>query len=739
MRYIENCEDAIRFCRERIPHFCKLTDLQKALFYDERFWNNKQNVFIEGCTSSGKTLPALMAMRAKLGSGNTPRTLYIVPYRALAYQKYQELLTLWSGEEIILSTGEYKQSDELLQSGGGDIVVTIYEKVFMFYHLNIDFLKSFDLIVLDEFGIVEKDERGIKADFVFRWSLESEKRVMVLTTPNFEWGYYKELGDFLCVRQTERPVPLEETLIMRYKWRNPETKKTIHKLEIEGTPIIDFQTEGVQHSEIVMHICEEHWKKGNTILVFMNDRSWVKSMSGNLYKTLIDKKIIEQTSEKELKKYRNELLEKTELFEDVLDTVLDKQLLESFKNGIVFHNAGLPMELRKKIEDDFFCKDKKIRVIFATETLAYGINSSVDVVVIADINSQGKMLSPSAYYNYVGRAGRYGISDRGYVYTIIKKNRKNEWKQNILTENSMLQSRIFELDADHIAIYLLSLFETRHSYMDINEMCRKLLKLPHAKTVEPEKLKETIEEAVKNLESVFLIGKVSTLILEKNVRYKISERGLKVRGYILSMESFKTLYDAIKNSQKEDGIYFFDLFYYLTNTEEIIKDEVRPEKGAWKESDDRTNPVVQFIRHSASWEERGIISSELKNKITEKIEIGILYMGDKLRIWKTIFLILRIESRNERYVFKETKMENGIGQRFSESMSFLLDCLNAYVTATKSFEKYCTILGILSQAVFYGVNPDVLQAEPELAKDIVANKKRLQNLSRIYCNNINKR
>lgn len=92
MRYIENCEDAIRFCRERIPHFCKLTDLQKALFYDERFWNNKQNVFIEGCTSSGKTLPALMAMRAKLGSGNTPRTLYIVPYRALAYQKYQELL-----------------------------------------------------------------------------------------------------------------------------------------------------------------------------------------------------------------------------------------------------------------------------------------------------------------------------------------------------------------------------------------------------------------------------------------------------------------------------------------------------------------------------------------------------------------------------------------------------------------------------------------------------------------------
>lgn len=308
-----------------------------------------------------------------------------------------------------------------------------------------------------------------------------------------------------------------------------------------------------------------------------------------------------------------------------------------------------------------------------------------------------------------------------------------------MTENSMLQSRIFELDADHIAIYLLSLFETRHSYMDINEMCRKLLKLPHAKTVEPEKLKETIEEAVKNLESVFLIGKVSTLILEKNVRYKISERGLKVRGYILSMESFKTLYDAIKNSQKEDGIYFFDLFYYLTNTEEIIKDEVRPEKGAWKESDDRTNPVVQFIRHSASWEERGIISSELKNKITEKIEIGILYMGDKLRIWKTIFLILRIESRNERYVFNETKMENGIGQRFSESISFLLDCLNAYVTATKSFEKYCTILGILSQAVFYGVNPDVLQAEPELAKDIVANKKRLQNLSRIYCNNINKR
>ena len=31
MRYIENCEDAIRFCRERIPHFCKLTAINEQV------------------------------------------------------------------------------------------------------------------------------------------------------------------------------------------------------------------------------------------------------------------------------------------------------------------------------------------------------------------------------------------------------------------------------------------------------------------------------------------------------------------------------------------------------------------------------------------------------------------------------------------------------------------------------------------------------------------------------------
>lgn len=736
--FIENCEDAIRFCREKINHFYKLTDLQKELFYDKRFWNNEQNIFIEGCTSSGKTLPALVAMRAKLDSGYTPRTLYIVPYRALAYQKYQELSNLWTGENIILSTGEYKKDDDMLQNGEGDIVVAIYEKVFMFCHLNTEFFKQFDLIVFDEFGIVEKDERGIKADFVFRWSLESGKRVIVLTTPNYSWEHYKELGDFLCVKQIERPVPLEETLIMRYKHRNSEIKKNVLKLEIEGTPIIDFKTEGMQHSEIVMYICEEHLKKGHTILVFMNDRAWVKSMAGDLYKTLIEKKIIEETGEKELEAYREELLEETGLFEDVLDTVLDKNLLKSFKNGVVFHNAGLPIEIRRKVEDDFFCKDKKIRVVFATETLAYGINSSVDVVIIADINSQGKMLTPSAYYNYIGRAGRYGISDRGYVYTIILKKRKNEWIQNILGENSILQSQIFELDADHIAIYLLSLFETRHSYMDVDEMCLRILKLPHLKNVQVEKLKATIQEAVKNLEEVFLLEKVSKLIQETNTKYKISERGLKVRGYILSMKSFKALYAAIKNSIKENGIFFFDLFYWLTSTEEIEKDEVRPVKGAWKEKEDKSNPIEQFINRSTEWEEEEIISNGLRDKIIENIQNKSFGFSDQLRIWKTIFLIFRIESRDEHYIFKATKMENGIGQKFSEKVSFLLDCLNAYVTATKSFEKYCDILTNLSQAVFYGINPNVLCSETELAKDIIGNKKRLQHLSRDYCRNLNR-
>ena len=69
-----------------------------------------------------------------------------------------------------------------------------------------------------------------------------------------------------------------------------------------------------------------------------------------------------------------------------------------------------------------------MKIVCSTETLAFGVNSSMDVVIIADLKKQDggdvRFLSMNEFRNYSGRAGRLkqGMDPKdakGYVYTLL--------------------------------------------------------------------------------------------------------------------------------------------------------------------------------------------------------------------------------------------------------------------------------------------------------------------------------
>ena len=95
-----------------------------------------------------------------------------------------------------------------------------------------------------------------------------------------------------------------------------------------------------------------------------------------------------------------------------------QELMALLKKGIGIHHAGVLAVFREMIEMLF--EQKKLRLLFATETLAVGINFSTTSVIYTGISKYDghnlRMLQPHEYTQISGRAGRRGIDKVGKVW-----------------------------------------------------------------------------------------------------------------------------------------------------------------------------------------------------------------------------------------------------------------------------------------------------------------------------------
>ncbi len=93
-------------------------------------------------------------------------------------------------------------------------------------------------------------------------------------------------------------------------------------------------------------------------------------------------------------------------------------LLRLLEKGIAFHHSGLLPILREIVEIMF--GKGLIKVLFATETFAVGINMPTKTVVFTDVekfdNSGRRLLTTDEYLQMAGRAGRRGKDDVGHVF-----------------------------------------------------------------------------------------------------------------------------------------------------------------------------------------------------------------------------------------------------------------------------------------------------------------------------------
>jgi len=352
-----------------------------------------ENLVASVPTASGKTLVATLAMLASVDRGGT--ALYIVPLRALASEKREEFEQFEAyGLDVGVSTGNYESEGGWLASK--DIVVATSEKVDSLVRNDAPWLNDLTCVVADEVHLVDDAERGptLEVTLAKLRQLNPDLQTVALSATI---GNAAALADWL------------DAALVDSDWRPIDLKKGVHygqALHLED----GSQTElPVRNSEkptaaIVRDTLED---EGST-LVFVNSRRNAEAAAGRLAST-VDPHLTPDE--------REQLSEIAAEIRDVSDTETSEDLADAVESGAAFHHAGCASDHRSLVEDAF--RDRLIKVVSATPTLAAGVNTPSRRVVVRDWRrydgSAGGMqpLSVLEVHQMMGRAGRPGRDPYG--------------------------------------------------------------------------------------------------------------------------------------------------------------------------------------------------------------------------------------------------------------------------------------------------------------------------------------
>jgi len=352
-----------------------------------------QNLVASIPTASGKTLIATLAMLSAIERGG--KALYIVPLRALASEKQADFEEFEQyGIDVGVSTGNYESEGGWLADK--DVIVATSEKVDSLVRNNAPWLDELTCVVADEVHLVDDGERGptLEVTLAKLRKLNANLQTVALSATI---GNAQELADWL------------DAELIDSDWRPIELQKGVHfgdALHLEDGSQTRVPVSGAEDQTAA--IVADTLEGGGSSLVFVNSRRNAEAAARRLGSTTTD--FLDGDEVTELEGIAAQI-------RDVSDTDTSEDLADAVEQGAAFHHAGLAREHRSLVEDAF--RERLIKVISATPTLAAGVNTPARRVVVRDWRrydgSVGGMapLSVLEVHQMMGRAGRPGLDPYG--------------------------------------------------------------------------------------------------------------------------------------------------------------------------------------------------------------------------------------------------------------------------------------------------------------------------------------
>ncbi len=400
-----------------------------------------RNLVLAIPTASGKSLVAYLAILRSVLSGG--KALYIVPLRALAREKFEDLVKFKElGIKVALAMGEYDSDDPTLQRY--DIIVATSEKADSLLRHRSHWLGQLTVVVADEVHLINDPGRGPTLEVTLAKLRQVNSRAQVIalsaTIANSD-----EIAEWLGaehVKSEWRPVPLREGVSEggRIHWADGTTKYLLDRGD---------------DAEILV---KDVLKEGGQCLIFVSTRRSTETLARRLLPAVAS--FVGAEASAALGGEADGMAAQQEE-----TTSMGSRLATCIKGGTAFHNAGLTNDQRRVVEDSF--RNGKLKVIVASPTLASGINLPARRVVVRDTRRY------DSNYGYVpisvmeikqmcGRAGRPQYDAYGEAILVARHEEDAEYLQETYFDSppEAVESKLGTEPA--LRVHLLAIVATDH-------------------------------------------------------------------------------------------------------------------------------------------------------------------------------------------------------------------------------------------------------------------------------------
>ncbi|MDH6140554.1 MULTISPECIES: DEAD/DEAH box helicase [Kitasatospora] len=404
-------------------------------------------VLVAAPTGSGKTIVGEFAVHLALQSGR--KCFYTTPIKALSNQKYADLVKRYGAAKVGLLTGDNSVN------GDAPVVVMTTEVLRNMLYAGSQALNGLGYVVMDEVHYLADRFRGAVWEEVIIHLPESVTLVSLsATVSNAE-----EFGDWLdtvrggtkVIVSEHRPVPL---------WQHVMAGNRMY--DLFSNPDVDGRPKGNQKNpakavnpELVRLARSEGdrnprfagrgrgrtmpngrpnriWTPGRVDVIDRLDAEGLLPAITFIFSRAGCEAAVQQVlgsglrlnSEQERRQVRTIVEERCAAIPDEDLHVLGYfEWLDALERGVAAHHAGMLPRFKEVVEELFL--QGLVKAVFATETLALGINMPARSVVLEKLvkwNGESHAdITPGEYTQLTGRAGRRGIDVEGHAVVLWQR------------------------------------------------------------------------------------------------------------------------------------------------------------------------------------------------------------------------------------------------------------------------------------------------------------------------------
>ena len=382
--------------------------------------NQGHSVVVSAPTGSGKTLVGEYAIHRALAHGR--KVFYTTPLKALSNQKLRDFRDQFGADQVGLLTGDLSLNRE------ARIVVMTTEIFRNMLYAEIDReaddpLHDVEAVVLDECHYMNDSQRGtVWEESIIHCPPAIQLVALSATVANAgqltDW-IERVHGPTRLVLSDHRPVPLAFSFC---------SAKGLH-------PLLNDEGTGLHPNCKVWRPPKTTRRKGpkeprppqpeappiGFVVAQMADRQMLPAIYFIFSRRGCDKGVRDLgrvclVSAEEQARIRTRL----DAFVAATPEAVREGHADALLRGIAAHHAGVLPAWKELIEELF--QQGLIKVVFATETLAAGINMPARTTVISSLSKRTERghrpLMGSEFLQMAGRAGRRGLDSQGYVVTV---------------------------------------------------------------------------------------------------------------------------------------------------------------------------------------------------------------------------------------------------------------------------------------------------------------------------------